>query len=211
VIAFGARSTPITAFGGQQQTPGIVGSAPAPATAGWFGSAPAPSGGASGGSTGGAFGRTTTSHAFGGHPQATGGMFGTPAQAFGPLQPQQEREPVTRVVPFQAQSRQNGSSNIRLHSISAMHQYAIKSFDELRFEDYSQGNKGNDCLLKILANDDLVFLAERIFLRQEIFCSDDKCRRVDIGYHYTKLEYINRIRTDGLLNQKGRSSEKKFK
>jgi hypothetical protein len=89
-----------------------------------------------------------------------------------------------------------------------MHQYPNKSFDELRFEDYSQGNKGDDCLLKISVNNDLIFLAERIFLRQEVFCSDDKCCLVDLGYHYTKPEYLNRIRTDGLLNQKERSSKK---
>jgi hypothetical protein len=70
-----------------------------------------------------------------------------------------------------------------------------------------QSNKGNDCPLKMLANDDLVFLAERIFLQQETFCSEAKCRRVDIGYHYTKPEYLKRIRTDGLLNQKERSTK----
>ena len=208
-IGIGAASALSTVFGRQFHTTNnnisntAFGGQPAAAISP-FASGPAAS---SGFGAGGEFGRTTTTHAFGGHPQATGGMFGTPTQAFGPLPPLQVREPGTRVAPFQAQSRQDGSRNIRLHSILAMHQYADRSFDELRFEDYCQGNKGNDCPLKILANDDLVFLAERIFLRQEIFCSDDKCRRVDIGYHYTKPEYLNRIRTDGLLNQKERSSK----
>jgi nuclear pore complex protein Nup98-Nup96 len=49
----------------------------------------------------------------------------------------------TRAAPYQVTSRQDGTSSITLHAITAMQQYESKSFEELRFEDYSQGNKGS--------------------------------------------------------------------
>lgn len=49
----------------------------------------------------------------------------------------------TKATPFQTTNRQDGASGITLHSITAMPQYENKSFEELRFEDYSQGNKGS--------------------------------------------------------------------
>lgn len=48
----------------------------------------------------------------------------------------------TKGTPFQPTARQDGTSQIILHSITAMQPYQTKSFEELRFEDYGQGNKG---------------------------------------------------------------------
>jgi nuclear pore complex protein Nup98-Nup96 len=53
----------------------------------------------------------------------------------------------TAAIPFQATTQQDGSSSsqhITFQSITAMPQYQAtgKSFEELRFEDYSQGNRG---------------------------------------------------------------------
>ena len=48
----------------------------------------------------------------------------------------------TKVAPFQPTGRQDGTTSITLHSITAMQAYEQKSFEELRFEDYSQGNRG---------------------------------------------------------------------
>mmetsp|Transcript_1465 Transcript_1465/g.1626 ORF Transcript_1465/g.1626 Transcript_1465/m.1626 type:complete len:1759 (-) Transcript_1465:394-5670(-) len=165
-IGFGAPSAPTgfgapqtnTGFGATPQatntafgapSPSLFGSAATvPATTSLFGSAPpAPSGGAFGGNTAG-FGANTNTSTFGAStpaPAPSAGMFGTPAQAtnnaFG--SPSVGANGGTRIAPFQPQSSQDGSNNILLHSITAMPQYANKSFEELRFEDYSQGNKGS--------------------------------------------------------------------
>jgi nuclear pore complex protein Nup98-Nup96 len=47
------------------------------------------------------------------------------------------------MTPYQSTARQDGTATINLHSISAMPAYENKSFEELRFEDYSQGNRGS--------------------------------------------------------------------
>eukprot|EP00536_Pseudo-nitzschia_multiseries_P003763 jgi/Psemu1/64310/estExt_Genemark1.C_590048 len=141
--AFGASSTP--AFGAPAPAAGgLFGSTPAPATGGLFGSAPAPAAGGFGSSTGG-FG-SAPAPAFGAPAPATG-MFGAPAPAptgglFGSTAPA-AGSGGTKIAPFQPAQRVDGTTQITLHSISAMQQYMAKSPEELRFEDYGQGNKGS--------------------------------------------------------------------
>ena len=63
-------------------------------------------------------------------------MFGAPAA------PGQPGAGGTKQTPYQPTNRQDGTSTIQMQSISAMSAYENKSFDELRYEDYLQGNKG---------------------------------------------------------------------
>eukprot|EP00873_Tetraselmis_striata_P038858 jgi/Tetstr1/459122/TSEL_004570.t2 len=134
---FGAQqSTP--AFGATTSTPGFGAAAPSGFGGGIstpsFGQASAPAFGAA--SPTPAFGSTSTAF---GAPQAGGGMFGAAggAQATG-----------TRSVPYQKtieqdQSASSGNQRVTYNSISNMPQYQSKSVEELRFEDYSAGCKGN--------------------------------------------------------------------
>jgi len=147
--AFGASAAP--AFGAPAQAPGMFGSPPAPAPGGLFGSAPAPAPGGFGNTMGGFGGMgtsTSTTTAFGAPAPATGGLFGSPAPTapvggvFGSSAGATAGTGGTTIVPFQPTTRQDGTNQITLHSISAMQQYSAKSFEELRLEDYSQGNKG---------------------------------------------------------------------
>ncbi|KAL3914667.1 MAG: hypothetical protein SGARI_000004 [Bacillariaceae sp.] len=129
---FGSTANTTPAFGAPSTT-SAFGAAPAP-SGGLFG-APAPSPGGFG-STGG-FGSNTTTSAFGA-PAASPGAFGAPAApAVGA-----PGSGGTRIAQYAPTQRQDGQSTISLQSISAMQQYENKSFEELRFEDYSQGNKG---------------------------------------------------------------------
>ena len=133
---FGAKPPSSGLFGAP--APAFGAPAPAPST-GLFGApAPAPGGfGSSGfGSTSTGFGSTgTTGGLFGSSPApAPAGLFGAPAPAAG--------GGGTKAFPYQMTSRQDGTSSINLHSITAMSQYESKSFEELRFDDYSQGNRG---------------------------------------------------------------------
>jgi len=144
---FGVSSAP--AFGAPAPAPGMFGSAPAPATSGLFGSAPAPAPGGFGGAMGGFGGMgASTTTGFGAPAPATGGLFGAPSPAapvgggFGASPGAAAGGGGTKIAPFQPTTRQDGTNQITLHSISAMQQYTNKSFEELRFEDYSQGNKG---------------------------------------------------------------------
>jgi hypothetical protein len=137
----------------QQQQQSSAFGAPAPAQGGGLFGAPAP---AAGGGFGGGFGAAPA--------PAQGGMFGAPAPAQGgfgapaaspaggglfggaaasPSQQQQGQGGGTRVAPYQVTQKQDGSSTIQLQAITAMPQYEHKSFEELRFEDYSQGNRGS--------------------------------------------------------------------
>jgi nuclear pore complex protein Nup98-Nup96 len=129
--AFGANTT--SSFG-----------APAPAAGGLFGQpAPAPAFG------GGTFGSPAPAPGAFGAPPASGGLFGQPAPApaagglFGSPSPSAPGAEGTRAVPYQATNRQDGTATITLRSITAMPQYENKSFDELRMEDFSQGNRGS--------------------------------------------------------------------
>jgi len=138
-----------TGFGGG----GAFGS-PAPTAAfggGGFGSpAPAP--------TGSIFGAPTPAPTFGGGfgapapaPAPTVGMFGTTAPATG-MSGGLFGAPAaggngSKAAPFTVTSSSDGnnatSSQISFQSITAMPQYEGKSFEEIRFEDYKMGNKGD--------------------------------------------------------------------
>lgn len=139
--AFGAPTT--SAFGAPATGGGLFGApAPAPSFGGFGSSPPAPSGGMFGAPAptpgGSIFGSPSSGgNVFGGTPAPSGGgLFGAPQQ-------QQGVGGGSTVAPYQATSRQDGTSMISLHSISAMNQYENKSFEELRYEDYSLGNKGD--------------------------------------------------------------------
>lgn len=121
--AFGAPSpspfgAPAPAFGAPAPSPF---GAPAPAFGGGFGSQPAPA-------TGGLFGAPA--------PSPTGGLFGAPPAAAS------SQTGGTRMAPYAVTNRQDGQTAMNLLSITAMPQYENKSFEELRSEDYSQGNRG---------------------------------------------------------------------
>mmetsp|Transcript_925 Transcript_925/g.1148 ORF Transcript_925/g.1148 Transcript_925/m.1148 type:complete len:1736 (+) Transcript_925:182-5389(+) len=130
----GAFGSPAPAFGGggfgapaAAPAGGPFGSAaPAPAPAFWgaFSSAPAP--------TGGMFGAPAPA------PAPTGGLFGAPSSAAA-------GSGGSKVAPFNVTNRNDGNNNtqISFQSITAMQQYEAKSFEEIRFEDYSMGNKGD--------------------------------------------------------------------
>ena len=61
--------------------------------------------------------------------------------------------------------------------------------------------------ISILAKDDLVWLTARMFVKQDDMKAKYVDNRVDIGYHYTRPECLNRIRTDGLLTHRERTEE----
>jgi len=162
---FGAAPSPATGgFGSTfgQPAPAPFGS-PAPAGGGGlFGQpAPAPAFGAPAPATGGLFGQPAPAPAFGAAPApfgapapAGGGLFGAPAPGTGAFGAPAATSPFggqpaaqgphegTSAVPFQVTSRKDNNNTINLQSITAMTQYENKSFEELRFEDYSKGNKG---------------------------------------------------------------------
>lgn len=144
-------------FGAPAPSGGLFG-APAPAPAGGiFGSTPASSGFGSSGfgsstNTGfgtpapapGGFGAPTPAPAFGA-PAPAGGMFGSaPAPAGGGLfgGAPAAGSGGTTVAPYTPTNRQDGTSSIAMQTITAMAQYENKSLEELRYEDYLQGNKG---------------------------------------------------------------------
>ncbi|BDA43587.1 Nuclear pore complex protein Nup98-Nup96 [Coccomyxa sp. Obi] len=139
---FGAASSP--AFGGQPATPAFGASGTGfgstqPAFGGGFGAASTPTFGSA--SSPGAFGSATP--AFGSSTPAFGaggfgGAFGAPQGAVG-----------TRAVPHQKTQDVDSSTSggqkqtIFFNSISAMPQYQNKCPEELRWEDYQAGVKGN--------------------------------------------------------------------
>jgi deltex-like protein len=59
-----------------------------------------------------------------------------------------------------------------------------------------------ECQVENIARDDLVYMAERLLDTQEEFAKDGKPHHIDLGYHFTKEEALERIRTDGLLTRK---------
>eukprot|EP00977_Amphora_coffeiformis_P007068 scaffold1536_cov166-Amphora_coffeaeformis.AAC.2 len=142
---FGAAPAP-SAFGAPAGG-GLFG-APAPApTGGLFGSsaAPAPFGGPAPAPFGSTFGSSSPAP-FGASAPAGGGLFGSPAPAaggmFGAATPGAAAGNGTRGVQYQPTTKQDGQSSINFQSITAMQQYEGKSFEELRMEDYQQGNRG---------------------------------------------------------------------
>ena len=61
--------------------------------------------------------------------------------------------------------------------------------------------------VELLGTHDLVYLAERLLDEQDKFIADGKPYYVDIGYHYTTAQNIERIRTDGLLTKQERNAK----
>ena len=49
----------------------------------------------------------------------------------------------THIIPYEVTSCQDGRASLNLQSISAMNAYNDRSHEELRFADYSQGNRGS--------------------------------------------------------------------
>ncbi|GKY94347.1 hypothetical protein MPSEU_000400600 [Mayamaea pseudoterrestris] len=59
-----------------------------------------------------------------------------------------------------------------------------------------------------VAIDDLVYLAERLIVKQNEFKATNVCSNICIGFHYTKPENMKHIRTNGLLTRMERSDKK---
>lgn len=166
---FGAAHSPTPAFGAPSPnafgappafgapTPSVFG-APAPST-GFFGSTPAPAPFGAPAPIGGLFGSTPapaptgfggTTSLFGSTPAPTFGSPSAPTTNFGAsgglfsstASVSSAASGGTRIAPYQATSRADGTTTINLQSISAMEAYKDQSHEELRFADYSQGNRG---------------------------------------------------------------------
>mmetsp|Transcript_326 Transcript_326/g.920 ORF Transcript_326/g.920 Transcript_326/m.920 type:complete len:570 (+) Transcript_326:710-2419(+) len=57
-----------------------------------------------------------------------------------------------------------------------------------------------------VARDDMTFMCEKLFQEQQTFWSAGKPFRVDIAYHYTRSQNMDRIRTDGLMTHAERQA-----
>jgi hypothetical protein len=57
-----------------------------------------------------------------------------------------------------------------------------------------------------VAVDDMVFMAEKMLAAQERFQKSNKPTHVDIGYHYTREENMEQIKTDGLMTRSDREA-----
>lgn len=82
----------------------------------------------------------------------------------------------------------------------------LNLMDEIAFE--TQQNPVSDSQsirFEAVATDDMVFLAERMFEFQDSFRLGAKPIHVDIGYHFTNMESLDKIKTDGLLSKVERS------
>ena len=170
---FGGFGAPAPAFGSSTASPfgapapapsgGLFGApapapsaspfgAPAPAGGGLFGApAPAPAfGAASSGPFGAPAPAPTSAFSFGAPapaPAPTGGLFGAPAPApagglFGSA-PAAAAGTGSKAFQYNTTRKQDGSTSITLMSMTAMPQYESKSFEEIRLEDYTAGNKGS--------------------------------------------------------------------
>jgi nuclear pore complex protein Nup98-Nup96 len=143
--------------------PTAVFGAPAPAlgspsgnSGGFFGApAPAPAFGITSGNYSGFFGAPVPAPALGSTSGISSGVFGAPVPAqvplaggffgsdFRPTGPSAGHEFGTRHTPFAPSSRQDGTTAIQLHSITAMPPYEDYMFEELRVQDYMSGNRGS--------------------------------------------------------------------
>ena len=75
-----------------------------------------------------------------------------------------------------------------------------------KHRELATGNPIIDSLTSAVARDDMVFMAIKMLQLHESFSSDLKPSRVDIGYHYTRPENMDRIRTDGLMTHAERTA-----
>jgi len=171
--AFGSSLPSSTPFGAAPAPAGGLFGAPAPAPAGGLFGAPAAAPVGLFGSSNASFGQAqpaTSNFSFGAvpAPAPAGSLFGAPAPAaafgsnnafgssmssnFGTAAPSpatglfgstQQQRPGTADLAWNATTRTDGNSNISLQAISAMPAYESKSFEELRVEDYTAGNKGS--------------------------------------------------------------------
>jgi nuclear pore complex protein Nup98-Nup96 len=103
----------------------LISGAPATTAGGIFGSTSAP-----------AFGAPAPAPLFVRTPSPAPGLFGAwPSSQIG--------AGGSRIVPFQPTPSTDGPSSFFFQCITSQSQYETKSFEELRFEDYSQGNRGD--------------------------------------------------------------------
>ena len=128
---FSANTHAPVPFGAPAPIDGLYGTTAGPATTGFgggeglFGSTPAP-----------IFGATPAPNiGF----NSSGGLFTSTASVTSVVSVGSG----TRIAPYQLTSRQDGTENVSVHSISAMEAYKGQSHEELRFGDYSQGNRGS--------------------------------------------------------------------
>lgn len=75
-----------------------------------------------------------------------------------------------------------------------------------KHKELSTGDAAVDSLISPVARDDMTFMAERMFQEQQNFWSAGKPTRVDIAYHYTRGQNMDRIRTDGLMTHAERQA-----
>ena len=75
-----------------------------------------------------------------------------------------------------------------------------------KHKELSAGSAVTDSLISPVARDDMTFMAERMFQEQQNFWSAGKPVRVDIAYHYTQSQNMDRIRTDGLMTHAERQA-----
>jgi hypothetical protein len=55
--------------------------------------------------------------------------------------------------------------------------------------------------------DDVVYLAERLLGQQQDFVDNNISAYIDLGYHYTSIEYTEKIRENGLLTKSERAHQ----
>jgi len=75
-----------------------------------------------------------------------------------------------------------------------------------KHKELSTGEASTDSQISPVARDDMTFMCEKLFQEQQTFRSAGKPFRVDIAYHYTRSQNMDRIRTDGLMTHAERQA-----
>jgi len=75
-----------------------------------------------------------------------------------------------------------------------------------KHKELSTGEASIDSQISPVARDDMTFMCEKLFQEQQTFRSAGKPVRVDIAYHYTRSQNMDRIRTDGLMTHAERQA-----